>query len=112
MGISVPHGWPRYVLLSFAVLVLAAGISCFFLEANWASKFSSGGKVPLYSLIGISFAFTMTYIFSELATFAPWDRCCGTDHTTNPIFGSSKQVFALFGTALLLGCIFGVMFGF
>jgi len=109
--ISVPNGWARYTLLAFAVLVLAAGVSCFTLEAGWSKKLGYGGKIPLYSLIGISFAFTMTYIFSELANFAPWDRCCGTDHVANPIFGSSSQIFALFGTALGLGCIFGIMFG-
>jgi hypothetical protein len=76
--------------------VLASGIACFFLKEGLIKTFTAGAKVPLYAMLGISFAFTITYSFSEIANISPWDRCCGTNGQENPIFGSQQQVCIIF----------------
>jgi len=75
------------------------------------TNFTAGEKVPLYSLLGMSFAFTITYSFSELVALSPWDRCCGTDGTSNPVFRTPAQIFALFGISIFMGSLFGLLFG-
>eukprot|EP01123_Difflugia_compressa_P002587 TRINITY_DN13322_c0_g1_i1.p1 TRINITY_DN13322_c0_g1~~TRINITY_DN13322_c0_g1_i1.p1 ORF type:complete len:138 (+),score=24.46 TRINITY_DN13322_c0_g1_i1:33-416(+) len=65
----------------------------------------------MYALLGLSFAFSLTFSFSELLSIGPCDRCCHSDSQSNPIFGSPRQVFALFAVALILGLIFGILFG-
>jgi hypothetical protein len=72
---------------------------------------TSGEKIPLYAALGMSFAFSLTFSFSELMAIAPCDRCCGTNLEANPVFGTAKQIFALFATTLSMGAAFGFMFG-
>eukprot|EP01126_Amoeba_proteus_P043880 TRINITY_DN4840_c0_g2_i3.p1 TRINITY_DN4840_c0_g2~~TRINITY_DN4840_c0_g2_i3.p1 ORF type:complete len:150 (-),score=23.76 TRINITY_DN4840_c0_g2_i3:391-840(-) len=90
---------------------MASGISCFFLRQNWVQNFHEASKVPLYGILGISFAFTLTYAFTEMINLCPWDKCCGATCRENPIFGTSKQIFLLFACSLVLGACFGLMFG-
>src|SRR3546814_6851097 len=59
----------------------------------------------------MSFAFSLTFSFSELLAVAPCDRCCPTRLEENPIFGSQKQIMGLFATALLMVAAFCLMFG-
>jgi len=108
--VSVP-GHQKYILLFFSAMVLASGIACFFLKSGWIKDFHSAGKVPLYAILGMSFAFTITYSFSEIVTLSPWDKCCNTNGQENPVFGSPQQIFALFGCSLSLGICFGLLFG-
>jgi len=109
---SVPGMLKKGILLAFAALVLASGISCFFLEEKWFANMKDGAKTPLYALLGVSFAFSLTFSFSELLALQPCDRCCNTNMQNNPIFGSPQQVFGLFATSLSMGLIFGLLFGF
>lgn len=84
-------GESQYFTL-FTVQVLASGIACFFLKAGLMKNLTAPAKVPLYALIGVSFAFTITYTFSEIVMLSPWDRYCGTNSQENPLFGSQQQV--------------------
>lgn len=103
--------WFALLLLFFSssltAQVLGSGIACFFLQKDWFHNVSVGEKVPLYAALGMSFAFSLTFSFSELVAIAPCDRCCGTNLEANPVFGTPKQIFALFSTALTLGATFG-----
>jgi len=83
----------------------------FFLYNDWFKHFSATGKIPLYALLGMSFAFTITYSFSELVALAPWDKFCGTDGTVNPVFRTPAQIFSLFGVSIFMGSLFGLLFG-
>jgi len=96
-------------MLVFATLVVASGISCFFLPDAY-TKLELSARIPLFGLLGISFAFSLSFSFSEVLAFAPCDRCCNSNLTSNPVFGSPKQVFAFFFVSLVLGITFGVLF--
>jgi len=109
--ISVPGIPKKIAFLFFALIVLSSGIACFFLQKDWFHGMTSGEKIPLYAALGMSFAFSLTFSFSELVAMAPCDRCCGTNLENNPIFGTPKQIFSLFATTLSMGAAFGLMFG-
>jgi len=95
----------------FAALVLASGVACFFLRDGWIKNFTVGGKVPLYALLGMSFSFTITFCFTECISLPIWERCWSEIEDRRAIFGTRKQIFALFVTSLFMGSLFGLLFG-
>eukprot|EP01125_Pyxidicula_operculata_P001880 TRINITY_DN1176_c0_g1_i5.p1 TRINITY_DN1176_c0_g1~~TRINITY_DN1176_c0_g1_i5.p1 ORF type:complete len:211 (-),score=6.98 TRINITY_DN1176_c0_g1_i5:167-799(-) len=107
---SVPGKFKKIIMMFFALLVLASGISCFFLQ-NGISSFTPQERVPLYMILGVSFAFSLTFSFSEILSLALCDRCCNTDFANNPVFGTPRQIFGLFATSLSMGAAFGILFG-
>jgi len=109
--ISVPGLGKKIAFLAFAVVVLGSGIACFFLQHDWFKGVTAGEKIPLFAALGMSFAFSLTFSFSELVAIAPCDRCCKTNLEANPVFGTPKQIFSLFATTLSLGAAFGIIFG-
>eukprot|EP01127_Copromyxa_protea_P003241 TRINITY_DN13089_c0_g1_i1.p1 TRINITY_DN13089_c0_g1~~TRINITY_DN13089_c0_g1_i1.p1 ORF type:complete len:234 (-),score=50.73 TRINITY_DN13089_c0_g1_i1:90-791(-) len=114
--VSVENTKARAVLLFFSALVFVSGVACFFLNENVFKTFPAAGKVPLYALLGISFAFTVTYCFSEVVALNPWSEaaCCASScpiSENNPLFGSQEQVLGLFSVSLLMGASFGLLFG-
>jgi hypothetical protein len=42
------------LLVSFAALVLVAGILCFFLEQRWFLSTAPAWKIPLYAILGVA----------------------------------------------------------
>jgi len=101
----------KVTMFCFALVVFATGVSCFFLDSGWPFKMTPGGKIPLYSMLGISFAFSFTFAFLEIISLSPCDKCCKTDLKRNPLFGNPPQVLGLFAGALLMGGVFGLTFG-
>jgi len=85
-------------------------VSCFFLQLDWYTQIGPGIKVPLYGLLGISFAFSLTFSFSELVAIGPCDKCAPS-LKDNPIFATPHQILALFAMGLTMGAGFGLLFG-
>jgi hypothetical protein len=51
----------RLLLVTFALMVLASGVLCFFFEDRWIFELSTAAKIPLYGLLGISACFAVTF---------------------------------------------------
>jgi len=111
---SIPERSHRIMMWLFSLLILASGIACFVLPGNWLVSLSWAAKTPLYMSIGVSLAFAMTFGFLELTTLAICAKCLSEinpDGGRNYYFSSPVQIFGLFGTAVLIGAIFGLIFG-
>ena len=97
-------------MLFFAALVFLSGIFSFLLEVN-NTHISPGGKVPLYMIVAVSLSFALTYSLTEFINLGLCDRCCDTNFEENPLIGSPKQIYGIFIGSVVMGSIFGIMFG-
>eukprot|EP01128_Nolandella_sp_AFSM9_P010680 TRINITY_DN7423_c0_g1_i1.p1 TRINITY_DN7423_c0_g1~~TRINITY_DN7423_c0_g1_i1.p1 ORF type:complete len:239 (-),score=42.92 TRINITY_DN7423_c0_g1_i1:104-745(-) len=109
--VSIENKLMKAFFLLFALVVFGSGVSCFFLQQNWSRHYDISLKIPIYGALGMSFAFCLTFTFSEILALAPCDRCCKTNLAENPIFGTAKQLIILFVSTLNLGLGFGILFG-
>uniref|UniRef100_A0A6B2LHD4 Uncharacterized protein n=1 Tax=Arcella intermedia TaxID=1963864 RepID=A0A6B2LHD4_9EUKA len=98
----------KSVLMLLAMMVFASGICSFFINKTWFPDIQNGGRAVMTGLVGLSFSFSVTFIFTELLSIGPCERCC---NQSNPIFSSPKQIFGLFVVGLILGVVSGVIFG-
>eukprot|EP01067_Filipodium_phascolosomae_P001321 Filipodium_phascolosomae@DN1891_c0_g1_i1.p1 len=101
------------MLLVFACLIILSGLSCFFLERNWFHHLSTAAKVPMYSLLGVSVSFSITFAFVDLLNFFGGDFELASEsplRDSSPI-NSTKQVLVLVVGSLLVGLLFGCFFG-
>eukprot|EP01112_Ceratiomyxa_fruticulosa_P017730 TRINITY_DN5586_c0_g1_i1.p1 TRINITY_DN5586_c0_g1~~TRINITY_DN5586_c0_g1_i1.p1 ORF type:complete len:227 (-),score=5.14 TRINITY_DN5586_c0_g1_i1:272-952(-) len=100
----------RTYLLIFSTLVIISGIFCFLLQQSWL-KFSYVVKIPMYASIGLSLSFAMAFLLVEILNVGLCDKCSGTDFQSTPVVGTKKQVLMIFAGSLIMGIIFGVLFG-
>lgn len=95
------------LLFCFSSLVFLSGVLCFVLDENLFSL-SSGIKVPLYLMLGISVCFAFTFSAMDLLNWAV--GLCGTREGRS-LVESPLQVYLVLGTAVVLGAVFGFIFG-
>jgi len=107
---SVSEPSKRIFMIMFAVLVFVSGIFSFVLEERWVSM-SAAGKIPMYAVIGVSLSFALTFSLTEFINLGLCDKCCETDFENNPLIGTKKQIFMIFAGSIIMGLIFGVLFG-
>jgi hypothetical protein len=106
----------KFVLLgAFALLVVSSGIACFFVTNSLVAGLSVGGKVPLFMLLGISLSFALTFCFTELVNANLCARCCVSKDSPDAnglnVIASRKQLAVIFSAALLMGALYGILFG-
>jgi len=107
---SVTESSRRIFMIMFAVLVFISGIFSFILEERWVYM-PAGAKIPMYAIIGVSLSFALTFSLTEFINLGLCDKCCNTDFENNPLIGSKKQIFIIFAGSIIMGAIFGVLFG-
>jgi len=96
------------LLMSFSSLVLVSGLLCFILEKNWFVNMSAGFKVPLYSILGVAVCFALLFSIIDLINY-----CCGMcqSHEARPLVETETQVYLVVTAAVIMGFIFGLVFG-
>ena len=88
--------------MTFASLVIVSGILCFVLDENWV-HLSSGAKVPLYTLLGISVCFAL--VFSSIDVL---NWCIGSCQSASAKgHRNSRQVYLILGVSVVMGAAFG-----
>ena len=55
--------------MTFSVLVMFAGVSCFILEKDWFKEVSPTTKVPMYSLLGVALWFSLSFTIMDVVNF-------------------------------------------
>jgi hypothetical protein len=90
--------------------VLVSGLLCFVLEKNWFINMSPGLKVPLYSILGVAVCFALLFSIIDLLNY-----CCGMCQANNedvkPLVETETQVYLVVTAAVIMGFIFGLVFG-
>jgi hypothetical protein len=62
-------------------------------------------------VLGISLSFSLVFSLTEFLNLGLCDKCCNTDLQSNPLIATKKQVFLIFSGSILMGAIFGILFG-
>ncbi|CEL92515.1 unnamed protein product [Vitrella brassicaformis CCMP3155] len=95
-------------LTGFAVMIVVSGLLCFVLERNWFVGLSPLAKVPLYTILGVSVAFALTFSVVDLINyFLGFLQPNGA----KPLVESKSQVMLVLSIALVMGGLFGFIFG-
>jgi len=100
---------PRPLLLmGFSSLVLVSGFLCFVLEKDWFIRMSPALKVPLYSILGVAVCFALLFSIIDLINY-----CCGLcqHQESKPLVETETQVYLVVTAAVVMGFIFGMVFG-
>jgi hypothetical protein len=97
----------RPLLICFALFVIAAGCLCIFFKRSWFTDLSVAAKIPLYSTLGISVCFAVSFSFVDLINFIIGSYFPDRVHLVE----SPAQVYLVFAVSAVMGCAFGVVFG-
>mmetsp|Transcript_18063 Transcript_18063/g.45237 ORF Transcript_18063/g.45237 Transcript_18063/m.45237 type:complete len:251 (+) Transcript_18063:402-1154(+) len=99
----------KFHLQVFSYLIILSGVLCFMLEKDWYFKLSPLTKVPLYSILGISVSFALTFSVIDLVNYTVGFVQGNT--IARPIVESPNQVHVVLILAFFMGAIFGCIFG-
>lgn len=102
------HHPKPFLLHLFSAMVLFTGLLCFVLNKAWFIAMSPTTKIPLYSLLGISICFALLFSLVDLLNYFT-GICFRT--RIKPFVENEKQVYLVVATAVLLGFMFGFIFG-
>eukprot|EP00435_Cladocopium_sp_Y103_P007895 s5799_g2.t1 len=59
----------RQMLVVFGLLIILSGLICFTLEQHWYKGMSPMMKVPVYTILGTSVAFALTFSVVDLVNY-------------------------------------------
>lgn len=95
-------------LTFFSVLIFISGALCFILKRNWFVGLSPVAKVPIYTVLGVSVSFALTFTIIDLL------NCVVgliRPQVAKTLIDSKSQVYVIMCITLLMGGIFGFIFG-
>merc|ERR1711904_575775 len=98
----------RKPLAAFAALIIVSGVICFALERQWYMGMTPLMKVPLYIVLGTSVAFALTFSVVDLVNYILGFLQVAI---AKPFVESASQVYMVLTTALIMGGLFGLIFG-
>mmetsp|Transcript_38735 Transcript_38735/g.95313 ORF Transcript_38735/g.95313 Transcript_38735/m.95313 type:complete len:232 (+) Transcript_38735:182-877(+) len=100
----------RMMVMVFSGGVLVSGLFCFLLKKDWLVSLSPDVKLPMYSMLGTSLCFALT--FSVVDILNNTSSCAAqAPHNNVPMVQSSKQVYVVLISSLFMGFLFGLSFG-
>ena len=95
-------------LTLFACLIIFSGLLCFLLEKNWFVGVGPIMKVPLYTILGVSVSFALTFSLVDLCNYVAGFLQVSV---AKPVVESNEQVSLILIVSLIMGGIFGLVFG-
>uniref|UniRef100_A0A0G4HTE9 Uncharacterized protein n=1 Tax=Chromera velia CCMP2878 TaxID=1169474 RepID=A0A0G4HTE9_9ALVE len=105
---EVDSSGKKQQLMGFAAMIVLSGALCFLLERHWFANMSALSKVPLYTLLGVSVSFALVFSVVDLVNFV---LGFAQSPLAKPLVESKAQVYLVLLFALLMGGIFGFIFG-
>ena len=67
----------RWMVFLFSSMVLASGVSCFLVEKDWIQGLGPGFKLPLYTILGTSLSFALSFSVVDLLNSNAFFCCKG-----------------------------------
>lgn len=95
-------------LMFFAALIILSGILCFILKRNWFVGLHSVVKVPIYTILGVSVAFALTFSLVDVVNFM---FSFFQSSVSKPLVESKEQAYMVLFFTLIMGGVFGFIFG-
>jgi len=95
-------------LHAFGMLIVFSGFLCFFLEKHWYFNLSPILKCPLYTILGVSVAFALTFSVVDLINYVLGFL---QSEVAKPLVESPRQIQLVLIIALIMGATFGFIFG-
>jgi len=99
-----------YILTALSLMVMFSGVLCFLLEKDWFIGLNKLVKVPLYSILGISVCFALLFSVIDLINYCT-SVCCRS-FQNKPLVETENQVYLVVATAVSMGFLFGLVFGY
>lgn len=98
----------KFQLQYFGYMIVFSGVLCFLLERHWFVGIHYFFKVPLYTILGVSVSFALTFALVDLLNYTVGFMQVSF---ARPIVESPSQVFLVLSTSLVMGAVFGLIFG-
>ncbi len=97
------------LLYTFGSLMVLSGVLCFLLRKNWFMHIDYKLKTPFFATLGMSFSFVIIFLLADCLNY-----CAITCPRTEgrPVVESNHQVYLLAGAAIVMGFLYGLIFGF
>merc|ERR1712118_202170 len=94
--------------MGFSSLVIISGVLCFLLDKRWFVGVRPMWKVPLYTVLGTSVSFALTFAACDVANYV-----LGFFQATiaKPLIDSTNQVTLVLVLSTAVGAIYGFIFG-
>ncbi|GIX65755.1 uncharacterized protein BcabD6B2_51900 [Babesia caballi] len=98
----------RKYLRYFGLMILASGFMCFFLRQSWFARFPLIVKLFVYTLLGLSISFALTFTIVDLVNYF---MSMFETSIARPLVESKPQVLVILCVACVMGGVFGFVFG-
>lgn len=95
-------------LTFFAGLIVFSGVLCFVLKRNWFVGLHPIVKVPLYTILGVSVAFALTFSLVDVVNYL---FSFFQSSVSKPLVESREQAYMVLFFTLVMGGVFGCIFG-
>lgn len=95
-------------LTFFAGLIVFSGVLCFVLKRNWFVGLHPIVKVPLYTILGVSVAFALTFSLVDVVNYI---FSFFQPSVSKPLVESREQAYMVLLFTLVMGGVFGCIFG-
>lgn len=99
----------RKSLRYFGMMIIASGVVCFFLRQSWFIHSPLLLKVSIYTLLGVSISFALTFTIVDLVNYF---ISMFETSVARPMVESKSQVLVILVISCVMGAIFGFLFGF
>ncbi|ORM40257.1 uncharacterized protein BXIN_1916 [Babesia sp. Xinjiang] len=99
----------RQYLRYFGLMIVASGVVCFFLRQSWFTHSPLLLKVSIYTLLGVSISFALTFTIVDLVNYF---MSMFETSVARPLVESKSQVLVILVITCSMGGVFGFLFGF
>lgn len=108
VNVEGPAQGRKLQLTFFAGLIVFSGVLCFVLKRNWFVGLHSIVKVPLYTILGVSVAFALTFSLVDVVNYL---FSFFQSSVSKPLVESREQAYMVLFFTLVMGGVFGCIFG-
>ncbi|AFZ80447.1 hypothetical protein BEWA_033000 [Theileria equi strain WA] len=90
------------------LMIVGSGLMCFLLRRNWFIHLPVLAKTLVYTLLGVSISFALTFTIIDLVNYF---MTMLETSVSKPLVESKSQVHLIVAIAVTMGAIFGFTFG-
>ena len=88
---------------------MISGILSFVIDSKTFLHIRPLYKVPLFCCLGVSVTFALIFSLLDFINF--FFYACRDDQQSRPLIESTSQIFLILGSSVLMGFLFGFVFG-